>query len=429
MKQFGSFLLGFISFACLILTACKDETNPTPNPNGQGTTVEVSSEASSLRFENGKILVSGTVNSKDNYTITSKGICFGLSALPKIKTDSVVSVGSGFGIFSIETRLSDYSREWFFRSFAISLSSSGKTDTTYGNQLSVKPFHQIKAIRLSASGIDSIAFVWDGIKACTISGLQGITGKGVCWGTGANPVPETNNFLIAGSNDSSAFSGLVSGLLPGTIYTFRAFAINAADTSFGASISCGTGLKDGEGNQYPTILIGNRLWMAANLRSAKFNDASPIEENLDNARWDSTNAPANASSTDNGVFGRYYNNHCITSDKDLCPSGWKVPDRNNWDTLFNALGGWESAGLAMKAGTTAWGASIAEGQGNSKFNALPAGQKLEIGTVANTGKLGFWWIKNGLQNPASFRITDLDKGVFYTPAAANQGFSVRCIKK
>lgn len=429
MKQFGSFLLGFISFACLILTACKDETNPTPNPNGQGTTIEVNTEASSLRFENGKILVSGTVNSKDNYTITSKGICFGLTALPKIKTDSVVAAGSGFGIFSTETKLDDYSREWFFRSFAISLSSSGKTDTTYGNQLSVKPFHQIKAARLIASGIDSISFVWDGLKACTISGLQGITGKGVCWGTGTNPVPGTNNYILAGNNDTSAFSGLVSGLLPGTIYTFRAFAINAADTSFGASFSCGTGLQDGEGNQYPSILIGNRLWMAANLRSAKFNDGSPIEDNLDNARWDSTNAPANASSSDNGVFGRYYNYYCISSEKDLCPTGWKIPDRNNWDTLFNALGGWETAGLAMKAGTTAWGASIAEGQGSSKFNALPAGQKLSTGGISNAGKLGFWWIKNAISNPSAFRITDLDKGVFYTTAEANQGFSVRCIKK
>ena len=83
----------------------------------------------------------------------------------------------------------------------------------------------------------------------------------------------------------------------------------------------------------------------------------------------------------------------------------------------------------MKAGTTAWGASIAEGQGSSKFKALPAGQKLSTGGISNAGKLGFWWIKNAISNPSAFRITDLDKGVFYTTAEANQGFSVRCIKK
>ncbi len=416
-------------FGALLAFSCQDNTDENPKPQVSGNVLEVLADASSLRYENGMISFRASVTSKDGYTIREKGICFGASAFPGIKSDSLIAFGAGFGSINASFKPANFENEWFVRSFAISLSSSGKTDTTYSNQLRIKPFHQLKSLRLKASGTDSIRISWDGLSPCRISGLEAVQSKGICWSLSPAAKPENGNFILGSGSDSLGMEVLATGLLPGRLYYFRSFASTAADTVFSPALGCSSGLTDIDGNFYPSILIGKQVWMAANLRSSRFSDGSAIEENPDNARWDSTTAPANGASANNQVFGKLYNYYCISSEKNLCPSGWKVPGRSDWDTLFSALGGWETAGLALKAGTTAWGSSIPEGQGSSGFNALPAGLKQSNGTLSFGGKLGFWWIAGSSNSAQSFRMTDLDKGVFLQEAAQQEGFSVRCLKK
>ena len=428
-SQFFRFILPGGLFLMVLLAACKDEADPVPQVPAETNVLEVLTDANSLRYENGKVLISSSVTSKDGYSILEKGVCFGSAALPKLKTDSVLSAGSGFGTFTTAVSFPGYRQEWFLRPFAISRSSSGKTDTTFGNQLTIRPFHQVKTLSLIASGTDSIRVNWAGISPCRITGLEAITAKGFCWSLNPNPKPGTSNFVSSANMDSLSMAAFVTGLQAGQLYYFRAFAATAADTIFGPNTGCSTGLRDAEGRFYPSIVIGKQVWMAANLRSEKFSDLTPLENDPNNARWDSIQIPASAMSADSLQFGRFYNYHCIISPKNLCPAGWSVPTRSDWDTLFRNLGGWENAGLALKAGTTAWGSSIPEAQGSSGFKALPAGQKLRNGIVQNAGKLGFWWVAGSSVQPACFKITDLNNGIFLQNADAQQGFSVRCLKK
>ncbi|HSN50519.1 MAG TPA: FISUMP domain-containing protein, partial [Bacteroidales bacterium] len=72
----------------------------------------------------------------------------------------------------------------------------------------------------------------------TSDGGAGVTSRGVCWGTTAQPV-------ITGSHSTDSkgtgiFSSLLTGLTPGTTYYIRAYATNEAGTAYGNEITFST---------------------------------------------------------------------------------------------------------------------------------------------------------------------------------------------
>ncbi|MEI8203170.1 MAG: GEVED domain-containing protein [Bacteroidota bacterium] len=66
----------------------------------------------------------------------------------------------------------------------------------------------------------------------TVTAGSGVTARGVCWGTTANPtVPSVNS-----TNDGTGlgtFTSFLTGLNSGTLYHYRAYAINGNGTSYG----------------------------------------------------------------------------------------------------------------------------------------------------------------------------------------------------
>ena len=417
-----------IFFLFTLVFACREETVPEPLVPVSGNALEINADPASLRYAENLIYLKATVNSSNGFSIEKRGICFGKSNFPSLGRDSLAEGGAGSGTYETAFSLPDYSVSWYARAFAVSKSPAGKMDTSYSNQLQITPHHQSKPLQTQALSTDSIRVIWNGIRVCRIPGLEEVALKGICWSLSPGARPTGNNFVTLSSGDSLGFTTFITGLQPGTLYYFRAFALNSADTAFGAEYGCSTGLTDAENNFYPTILIGKQVWMAANLRVTRFSDGSSLEVNPDNARWDSTGLPACASSSNDVVFGKFYNYFSVSGDRQLCPAGWKIPVRADWDSLFRTLGGWETAGLSMKTVNSAWG-PVAEGQGGSGFNALPAGKKAEAGNISQTGLLGYWWINSGSTIPAAFRVTNLDKGVFAGNHQPNEGLSVRCIKK
>lgn len=421
--------LTIVSIA-LLMASCKEDEVPSPQNPVPGNVLEVLIKFSTLKYENKKLRIDASVNSKDGFTVQKRGICFGPQSFPQIGKDSLVVSGDGFGDFTSEFSPTNYSNDVYARAFAISVSSAGKTDTTYGNQVVIKPYHQLKSFSTKASFTDSILVNWSGLSTCKIPGLESVLTKGICWSKLRGTLPAPGNFVASTAADSLGFQFFATGLESGTVYFFRVFAANAADTVFGPEFGCSTGIIDADSNYYPTVLLGNQVWMASNLRVTKFSGSGTdsLRNYSDNASWDTLH-PASANSANNNLFGRYYNHYAVMSTRQLCPTGWKIPGRNDWDSLFNTLGGWENAGLAMKAGTTAWGASIAEGQGSSGFNALPAGKKLRKGEVTMNGKLAFWWAESPNSAPVAYRINNLEKGIYVDEYPLGEGLSVRCIKR
>ena len=135
-----------------------------------------------------------------------------------------------------------------------------------------------------------------------------------------------------------------------------------------------TRLKDADGNLYSTVKIGNQLWMAENLRTTKYSDNNPIPE----FRSVGSISPAYEwyrydKEEFKYPYGAYYNDLAINTNK-LCPSGWRVPSQQDWQTLINYLGGSDIAGGKLKdTGTRYWLAPNTGASNESGFTALGGG--------------------------------------------------------
>lgn len=72
----------------------------------------------------------------------------------------------------------------------------------------------------------------DGNGNVTSDGGSTITQRGFAWSTSANPTTSDSTVTAAGTTGS--YTATMTGLSPSTLYHYRAYAINAVGTSYGA---------------------------------------------------------------------------------------------------------------------------------------------------------------------------------------------------
>jgi uncharacterized protein (TIGR02145 family) len=100
-------------------------------------------------------------------------------------------------------------------------------------------------------------------------------------------------------------------------------------------------VRDIDGNEYATININGRVWMASNLKTTKFSNGDPIPNLLKDSEWKKTNGPAYClfnNSIDNLDYGLLYNLAAIIDKRNVCPQGWHVPTKEEtiWNNQFNS---------------------------------------------------------------------------------------------
>ena len=137
------------------------------------------------------------------------------------------------------------------------------------------------------------------------------------------------------TNDGSAmdnFDSTANNLLPAVRYFFSAYAINSYGVGqevsdnyqFTTPSQAGSGVTDIDGNFYETVIIGNKEWMAEDLKVTRFNDGTPVTEVV---QWDYTfhyeEVPKYYISQNGYTF---YNEATKNNTKQICPSGFKLPD-------------------------------------------------------------------------------------------------------
>jgi uncharacterized protein (TIGR02145 family) len=118
---------------------------------------------------------------------------------------------------------------------------------------------------------------------------------------------------------------------------FNLFKKNMASTSIANPTR--EAITDVDGNTYNTVLIGNQLWLAENLRVTKFNDGTTIPRVLEDAKWSRRSTPAycySGKATSKGTAGVLYNWFAVDS-KRLSPKGWHVPSIQEWNALSDYL--------------------------------------------------------------------------------------------
>jgi uncharacterized protein (TIGR02145 family) len=124
------------------------------------------------------------------------------------------------------------------------------------------------------------------------------------------------------------------------------------------------------------VKIGTKNWMTENLDISVPKGVRAYDDKPENGK----------------VYGYLYN--WETANK-VCPAGWRLPSKKDWNILIEFLGGDKVAGGKMReSGLVHWEGPNAEANNSSGFSALPGGR-------FDGGEVFF-----GLKNPGNFWSAD-----------------------
>lgn len=203
----------------------------------------------------------------------------------------------------------------------------------------------------------------------------------------------------------------------------------------------GGGVTDIDGNHYGSVKIGDQEWMSENLKATKYNDGSTISNITDATLWGNSTSGAWANYdndvNNNLIFGKLYNGYVTdnTNPKNVCPLGWHIPVRAEFNDLVSYLGDSNIAGGSLKeAGNTNW-LSPSAGTNSTGFTALPGGlRSVPKPTVNYNGigsGVGFWasdFHSGGLGGYWCLYLSYLNDSALVNFSAVEMGLCVRCMK-
>jgi uncharacterized protein (TIGR02145 family) len=184
-----------------------------------------------------------------------------------------------------------------------------------------------------------------------------------------------------------------------------------------AAAQKGTVADGRDGRKYRTVKIGNQTWMAENLNYQ-----------TDSGSWCYNNS---ADSCEN--YGRLYD---WNTAKTVCPAGWKLPSRQEWNVLASAAGGGSKAGKKLKA-RSGW-CDRGNGTDDYGFSALPGGRRYSGGRSGSgfsfVGYNGYLWTAEEENDSTAYYRDIYCNDIKYSNVLEDydyksNGLSVRCIKE
>jgi len=200
----------------------------------------------------------------------------------------------------------------------------------------------------------------------------------------------------------------------------------------------GETLTDIDGHVYRIVNIGDQTWMRENLRTSHYADGSDIQELTFTDDWliDTIGARCwywNDPSYET-PFGKLYNFYAVTSDKGLCPAGWRVPSLEDWTELHDFLG--DAPGNQVKQpGEVFWSSTTNEVNNESGFTAIPTGRRQAAGAFVPFGfedNFAIYWTSTE-ERGGTLTIIVLsafsEEWDFTEISAKYTGLSIRCIKE
>jgi uncharacterized protein (TIGR02145 family) len=189
--------------------------------------------------------------------------------------------------------------------------------------------------------------------------------------------------------------------------------------------SFGTFTDTRDGQTYKTVKIGKQAWMARNL------NYKPQTGNS----WCYDNKESNCKK-----YGRLYD---WETAKTVCPTGWALPEYEDWYELVATTGGdMRAAGKKLKAksgwifsGCNPWDVENCKERGGNGtdefgFSALPSGVRHVKGRFYRAANYVCWWTNAENDEDLAYgaymdydNYRGLDQGEFHK----SDGRSVRCV--
>ena len=195
-------------------------------------------------------------------------------------------------------------------------------------------------------------------------------------------------------------------------------------------------VTDIDGNVYETVIIGDQLWMAENLKVTHYRNGDEIPTGHSNSEWESLSTGAYAVYDDDPsnaeIYGNLYNWYAIDLETGVCPEGWHVPTDDEYILLTDYLGGNDIAGGKMKeAGLEHWDSPNTGATNESGFTGLPGGFRNTTGSYVYMGEGGYFRSSSEYNSyRAWFHSLYYGNSVVYRGFNMNKhsGLSVRCIR-
>jgi uncharacterized protein (TIGR02145 family) len=219
----------------------------------------------------------------------------------------------------------------------------------------------------------------------------------------------TTNFTLQ-SNNPCTITGGSSSSSSGS----SSSGGSSSSSSSGGPVSCGSTVTDIDGNTYQVVQIGNQCWMKSNLRTKRYRDGSTIPEgtpcdptgenpwaDYSLAHWANPGCDASNVSRD----GLLYTRAVILDSRGICPNGWHVPTRAEYQELIDYIddgtvgtNSWNIAIPKLKATSGWYGEDISGGTGtyynngtnSTGFTAYPAVRVNAFG-ISPAGLDGYWY--------------------------------------
>jgi uncharacterized protein (TIGR02145 family) len=222
-------------------------------------------------------------------------------------------------------------------------------------------------------------------------------------------------------------------------------------------------IPGGDGSKYKSVMISGKTWMAENLyvtteESWCYGDGGVLWFKDEGGQWVHHVDPVEGDEYDVWVSGQYraltpaeIQVNCNTygrlytwaAAKSACQLiGWRLPSKDDWDSLFIAAGGTDIAGKALKS-TSGWNnvcgydsnaCRSGNGTDDFEFSALSNGYRLPDYYHPNLwpvgGYDGYWTAKENSKETAWLARMYSDSDVADTRTTINKeyGFYVRCVK-
>ena len=318
---------------------------------------------------------------------------------------------------------------------------------TASNSGVVENLNDVYYICKSGSWVTATALEYDTYgKTCLtdgtiVSGEVETSNKYVC---------DANSFRVANEQEQSLNKGCVNYTeneiikkqisdTQDSIYTCKS---GLWVGSVGNHIVYGTLTDARDGKTYKTVVIGTQTWMAENLNySDSTNYPSMLKRNrclcnsLDNCSiygrlysWAAAMDSVGTFSI-NGKGCGYGTCSPTYPVRGICPEGWHLPTSVEFRTLFDAVGGQQTAGKMLKS-TSGW-VSNGNGEDSFGFSALPAESRNYNGICYVEGYSVNFWSSTGTNDRGYAYSMSLN----YSSGSAGLDsefkpfeFSVRCVK-
>ncbi|MBE9467985.1 MAG: starch-binding protein [Bacteroidetes bacterium] len=179
-------------------------------------------------------------------------------------------------------------------------------------------------------------------------------------------------------------------------------------------------IVDYNGNKYYFVKMGNQYWLNENLKSKN----SPNGNDLKETAYDENNSWVEQ-------YGYLYS---WQDAQNACPTGWHLPSEEEWQTLFDTVGGDNIAGKILKSireepdAHPRWkNYSSSNAIDSLGFNAFSGGYNkysFYHYTGSSLGEIGYWWTSaTNISVSMYYNRDDID---FLN--MSEKKLSIRCIK-